>query len=120
MKGCKSLLSKALRSIRKLNRFRTLIVTLSAIVVFVVSYLLVLPALTLDKNEVEKQGGIDIVSEDSEAVSQESAQEESKEPTSTEKEKKTEQKQDAPTFKAGELSYDGKTFDIEASYKKKA
>ena len=120
MKGCKSLLSKALRSIRKLNRFRTLIVTLSAIVVFVVSYLLVLPALTLDKNEVEKQGGIDIVSEDSEAVSQESAQEESKEPASTEKEKKTEQTQNTPTYKDGELSYAGKSFDIEAAYKKDA
>ena len=120
MKGCKSLLSKALRSIRKLNRFRTLIVTLSAIVVFVVSYLLVLPALTLDKNEVEKQGGIDIVSEASEAVSQESVQEESKEPASTEKNKKTEQTQNTPTYKDGELSYAGKSFDIEAAYKKDA
>ena len=60
MKGCKSLLSKALRSIRKLNRFRTLIVTLSAIVVFIVSYLLVLPALTLDKKEAD---GLNIVFE---------------------------------------------------------
>ena len=120
MKGYKSLLFKALRSIRKLNRFRTLIVTLSAIVVFAVSYLLVLPALTLDKNEAEKQGGIDIVSETPEATSQESAQEESKEPVSTENKKKTEQKQDTPTFKAGELSYAGKSFDIEAKYEKKA
>jgi len=120
MKGYKSLLSKALRSIRKLNRFRTLIVTLSAIVVFVISYLLILPALTLDEKEAEKQGGIDIVTQAPEMDSQEEASDDSSQSVSTEKEKKTEKTQKTPTYKDGELSYAGKSFDIEAAYKKDA
>ena len=43
-----------------IEKNRTLLLTLSAIVVFVVSYLLVLPALTLDEEEAASQGGIDV------------------------------------------------------------
>ena len=116
----KSLVDKALRSIQKLNRYRTLILTLSAIVVFVVSYLLILPAITLDEKEAERQGGIDVVTESSVTADQDTSQEDSEQPESTEKEKKTDEGQKTPTYKAGELSYDGKTFDIEAAYKKDA
>ncbi|MBR2752413.1 MAG: LPXTG cell wall anchor domain-containing protein [Lachnospiraceae bacterium] len=120
MKYGKSLLDKAVRSIRKLNRFRTLIVTLSAIVVFVISYLLILPALTLDEKEAEKQGGIDIVTQASGTDGQEEAGGGTTQSASTETDKKTEQTQKAPTYKDGELSYAGKSFDVEAKYEKKA
>jgi hypothetical protein len=43
-----------------IGKNRTLLLTLTAIVVFVVSYLLVLPALTLDEEEAVSQGGIDV------------------------------------------------------------
>ena len=129
MKYAKSLLDKAARSIRKLNRFRTLILALSVITVFVVTYLLILPAITLDEKEAERQGGIDIVTESTTAQGEESTQADQPAPApdSNEKEKTTEQKQTQkasavknPVFKDGELSYAGKTFDIEAAYKKDA
>ena len=128
MKYGKSLLDKAARSIRKLNRFQTLILALAAITVFVVTYLLILPALTLDEKEAERQGGIDIVTE-STAKGEENPQADQTAPASdsNEKEKTTEEKQTQkapaeknPVFKDGELSYAGKTFDIEAAYKKDA
>ena len=40
-----------------LRRSRTYITVLSCLVVFIVTYLLILPAVTLDQNEAEKQGG---------------------------------------------------------------
>ena len=43
-----------------INKNRTLLLTLSAIVVFVTTYLLILPAITLEKDEAAKQGGIDV------------------------------------------------------------
>ena len=43
-----------------LRRSRTYITVLSCLVVFTVTYLLILPAVTLDQNEAEKQGGIDL------------------------------------------------------------
>ena len=43
-----------------ISKYRTLIVTLSALVVFVTTYLLILPVLTLDEDEAEAQGGIDV------------------------------------------------------------
>jgi hypothetical protein len=38
--------------------WRSLVITLSAIVVFVTTYLLILPAITLDKDEAIRRGGI--------------------------------------------------------------
>ena len=43
--------------------WRSLVITLSAIVVFVTTYLLILPAITLDKDEAIQQGGIDVAVE---------------------------------------------------------
>lgn len=43
--------------------WRSLVITLSAIVVFVTTYLLILPAITLDKDEAIRQGGTDIAVE---------------------------------------------------------
>ena len=46
-----------------MKHYRTLLLTLSAIVVFVVSYLLILPALTLDQDEANQQAGINLETE---------------------------------------------------------
>ena len=43
--------------------FRSLVITLSAIVVFVTTYLLILPAITLDKEQAIRQGGVDVAVE---------------------------------------------------------
>lgn len=43
--------------------WRSLVITLSAIVVFVTTYMLILPAITLDKDEAIQQGGIDVAVE---------------------------------------------------------
>ena len=61
-----------LSSVKKLNsdniprrkRFRTLVLLLSALVVFVTTYMLILPAITLDENEALEQGGIDLAVEE--------------------------------------------------------
>ena len=44
-----------------IEKHKTLVVALSAVVVFVTTYMLILPALTLDKEEAANQGGIDVV-----------------------------------------------------------
>ena len=84
-----------------------MIAALAAVIVLSVSYLLILPARTLEVNEAEKQGGISVTTDQSKE---------------TEQDRKTEDtKESGPeTYKSGELSYAGKTFDIEASYGKKA
>ena len=43
-----------------IKKYKPLIVLLSAVVVFVSTYVLILPALTLDKEEAASQGGIDV------------------------------------------------------------
>ena len=68
------------------SRLRKLVMSLAVVVVFVTTYLLILPALTLEKEEAAQQGGIDVpavteVSETEEAVSEEAAEaEETAEP----------------------------------------
>ena len=59
-----------------LRRNRLLLLTLSAAVVFVISYLLILPALTLDQEEAAQQGGIDVVTEEQVAGTTEDNREE--------------------------------------------
>ena len=46
--------------IEAVRKYRTLVVTLSALVVFVTTYMLILPAFTLDEDEAAQQGGIDV------------------------------------------------------------
>lgn len=121
----------------RIKRYRMLLLTLSAVVVFVVSYLLVLPALTLEKDEAAKQGGISLQTESSEAGTNPTDASEANQITQTQEksdksdEKAAEKKSDkndkqkassakTPVFKAGELSYEGKAYDIKASYQKEA
>lgn len=58
--------------LRKKMNLRSLVVTLAAIVVFTTTYLLILPAFTLDKEEAVQQGGIDVVAEETAAMETES------------------------------------------------
>ena len=62
-----------------LRRRKSVILALSCVVVFVTTYMLILPALTLEKDEAEKQGGIDVPS-----VEQTTDAEAEEEATSTE------------------------------------
>ena len=64
----------------KMN-LRSLVVTLAAIVVFTTTYLLVLPAFTLEKEEAMEQGGIDIAAEQTvEIVDEEAPAEQAEKP----------------------------------------
>ena len=57
----KSNLTNAYKTIyRAIHRNRKLLLSLSAIVVFITSYLLILPAITLEQDEAQQQGGIDV------------------------------------------------------------
>ena len=49
--------------LRKKMNLKSLVITLAAIVVFTTTYLLILPAFTLDKEEAAEQGGIDVAVE---------------------------------------------------------
>ena len=42
------------------NKLRTLVLILSVMVVFVTTYMLILPVLTLDQDTAQAQGGIDV------------------------------------------------------------
>lgn len=46
---------------------RSFLMTLAVITVFITTYILILPAMTLDKNEAQKQGGIDVNTQTEEA-----------------------------------------------------
>ena len=54
-------MSAFLEQLKKKMNLKSLVVTLAAIVVFTTTYLLILPAFTLDKDEAMEQGGIDVV-----------------------------------------------------------
>lgn len=51
---------KLIGIIGKLGKYRAVVLSLAIVVVFVTTYLLILPAFTLEKTEAAKQGGIDI------------------------------------------------------------
>ena len=87
MRGFKGLLSRAVHHILATKKARVLLVSLAAAVVFITTYLLILPALTLEKEEAEKQGGISVETE---------------------------------AYEAGEISYEGKGFNVQASYEESA
>ena len=103
MKNMREKLSERFRRIQNMRHARAVIVSLAAVVVFVTTYLLILPALTLDEDEAQRQGGISLTTE---APAEEAAQGTEVTPTAD---------QTAPSYKSGELTYEGKTFDVEAT-----
>ena len=127
MKGSKGLLSKAVRYVLGTKKARVLLVSLAAAVVFITTYLLILPALTLEKEEADKQGGISVGNS---AVVEENAQEDAN-LTRIESDDSVPKAQspDKPAknlaagskgYKSGELTYDGKTYDVEAVFDQSA
>lgn len=64
----------------KMN-MRSLVMTLAVLVVFVTTYLLILPAFTLEKDEAVRQGGIDVVAIESAAENEDAAETETAEAT---------------------------------------
>ena len=73
--------------LKKKMNFKSLVITLAAIVVFTTTYLLVLPAFTLDKEEAAEQGGIDVAVEQTvETVDEEAPAEKAEEPVAEQNE----------------------------------
>ena len=70
--------------LRKKMNLKSLVVTLAAIVVFTTTYMLILPAFTLDKEEAAEQGGIDVAVE--QTVDEEAPAEKAEEPAAEQKE----------------------------------
>ena len=80
------------------SRYRKIVMSLAVVVVFVTTYLLILPALTLEKEEAAQQGGIDVpavteTAETEDAVSEEAA--ETEETGETENAEGTEERSEA-------------------------
>ena len=73
--------------LRKKMNLKSLVITLAAIVVFTTTYLLILPAFTLDKEEAAEQGGIDVAVEQTvETADEEAPAEKAEEPAAEQKE----------------------------------
>ena len=77
-------ISAFMAQLKKMMNFKSLVITLAAIVVFTTTYLLVLPAFTLDKEEAAEQGGIDVAVE--QTVDEEAPAEQAEEPAADQKE----------------------------------
>lgn len=121
--------------LRKKMNLKSLVVTLAAIVVFTTTYLLILPAFTLDKDEAIQQGGIDVVAEetaametdsesveagdskDSEVVTTDAKDEKSDEQAKTEKSDKDSKADDQKSSqsKGGPLQAEGNGFTVSAT-----
>ena len=56
----KKVTDRLINYIDRIGKYRTIVLSLAVVVVFITTYLLILPAFTLDKDEAEKQGGIDL------------------------------------------------------------
>ena len=77
-------MSAFIAQFRKKMNFKSLVITLAAIVVFTTTYLLILPAFTLDKEEAAEQGGIDVAVE--QTVDEQAPAEQAEEPAAEQKE----------------------------------
>lgn len=90
------------RIITAITKGRNIGFALSVMVVFIATYLLILPAMTLEKDAAERQGGIDVVTE--QAVTEQAV---------------TEQ-EDPSAPAAGSLSCEGEGYSVSAEYGAKA
>ena len=124
---------------------RNYLLALSVAIVFVTTYLLILPAMTLDEQEAEKQGGIDVPKQE-QVVSEEKADKEVKTPTATmdkvndsktetkaaeadtpaedpadeETDQIAEEASEEPAFASGELTFEGEGFTVAAAFDEEA
>ena len=99
-----------------IKKHRPLLLTLCAAVVFVTTYLLVLPAMTLDSQEAARQGGIDLPSVEKQATDVAEAEGEDTEPADAE----ADAEKDGAEPSDGVLSFEGDGYAVQASYDAKA
>ncbi len=95
MKSRKDQLLKRMHEVLSRKHARMTVISLAAVVVFVTTYLLILPALTLDKKEANRQGGISVTNESANQTRDSEYQE-------------------------GELSYDGDHYSVDTSFAQEA
>ena len=95
-----------------LRQRRMYITVLSCFVVFITTYLLILPAVTLDQDEAEKQGGIDVQTqkEQLEDIPVKDPDTNAKASPSDKIVLKTE-----PDVESGDITYTGKGFEVSAN-----
>ena len=101
---------------RIIEKNRPLLLTLCAAVVFVTTYLLILPAVTLEEQEAAKQGGIDLPAASQQATDVTEAEGEGTEPADAEANAEAEDAEPAD----GVLSFDGDGYAVQAAYDAKA
>ena len=93
---------------------KSYVTVLSCLVVFITTYLLILPAITLDQDEAEKQGGIDLKTQQEQLedipVKDPDADTNAKAPDSNKIVLKTE-----PDVASGDITYAGKGYEVSAN-----
>lgn len=96
------------RIFREAKARKTLLMVLSCFVVFITTYVLILPAITLDQEEAARQGGIDVATEQEADVTTEDSEasadgEDSEEPAASE-----------DTAPADTITFEGKGYQVQA------
>ena len=102
-----------------IKKTRPLLLVLCAAVVFVTTYLLILPAVTLEEQEAAKQGGIDLPAASQQATDVTEAKGEDSEPADAEVNAEAEDAEPAEPAD-GMLSFDGDGYAVQAAYDAKA
>lgn len=109
------------RLIETLYRSRKVLLALSCLVVFIVTYVLILPAFTLEKDEAAELGGIDVPAAEMEAESEDlndSASEQADNNNTEKAESAKTQKKIQKAEAAGNLTFEGKGFTVAVDDKK--
>lgn len=106
------------RIITMIKKRRAVIVALAAAIVFATTYALILPAVTLDQETAEKQGGVDVPAVE-EITTEESSNEADLQRQESSEDQSTEESSDAVS--AGEeLTFEGKGYTAAAAFGKDA
>lgn len=110
-----------IRLIETMYRSRKVLLALSCLVVFVVTYVLILPAFTLEKDEAAELGGIDVpgVEAEEQADAPEASEEKSSDKSAAEKaEPAKAAKQNKKAESTGNLTFEGDGFTVAVDDKK--
>ena len=102
------------RIYREAKARKTLLLVFSCFVVFVTTYALILPAITLDQEEAERQGGIDVTAEQQAEVTAEDNEvsADSEAPADSEVPEQSVSSED--TAPAGTITFEGKGYTVQA------
>ena len=93
---------------REAKARKTLLLVLSCFVVFITTYMLILPAITLDQEEAERQGGIDVTAEQQTETVQEDNE------TAGDSEVPEEPVASEDAVPTGAITFEGKGFKVQA------